>query len=45
MSLRRPSWLADGLHMQGKLVMALLLVATQLLVIVALLVLYYGWLA
>lgn len=31
--------------MQGKLVMALLLVATQLLVIVALLVLYYGWLA
>ena len=31
--------------MQPKLVIALLLVATQLLAIVALLALYYGWLA
>jgi len=37
--------LADCQTMQPKLVIALLLVATQLLAIVALLALYYGWLA
>ena len=45
LSLYRPLWLTDRHHMQRRLVMSLLLVATQLLAIAALLALYIGWLA
>ena len=44
MSACRLPRFVDFQQMQAKLVMALLLVATQLMVIVALLALYCGWL-